>query len=95
VRTPLALAAHISDVPHCTLLRFSRTQVKPAPLTLAVWGEPAGPSYPTKATNKSPGVVVENTGVCMVPLPSTETVTSLPITFGGWELSTVTVTGAE
>src|SRR5262249_33427651 len=72
-----------------------RVQVRPAPLPVAVCGETLGPPYGTKATTRSPGVVVENIGVCMMPCPSTETTVSCVIVFGGFELSTVTVVGAD
>ena len=69
--------------------------MSPAPLTIAVCGAPSGPSYATNATRRSSAAVVENAAVVIASLPSTAIVTSLPITFGGWLLSTVAVTDAD
>ena len=93
-RTSGACATQISDVPACELLRVTSVQGSPTPLTVAVWGELAGPSYPTKATRRSPGCVVENAGVVILFPPSTKTVASSPIRLGGLELFTVTVSAA-
>jgi hypothetical protein len=93
-RTSGACATQISDVPACELLRVTSVQGSPTPLTVAVWGELAGPSYPTKATRRSPGCVVENAGVVILFPPSTKTVASSSIRLGGLELFTVTVSAA-
>src|ERR1035438_2504614 len=93
-RTSGACATQISDVPGCELLRARSVHGNPVPLTVAVWGELAGPSYPTKATSRSPDCVVENDGVVISFSPSTETVASSPIRLGGLELFTVTVSAA-
>src|SRR5262245_58031291 len=91
----LVFAAQISAVPLWMLLRCISVQVRPAPLTVAVCGDPNGPSYPTNATRRSEAVVVENAGVVMVSLVSRKTVASILIVRGGCELSTLTVTAAE
>src|SRR4029077_11148027 len=62
VRTPVARACQISDVPAWVLVRFTRLQVRPAPVTVAVCVEPSGPSEATKATRRSPLLAVGEAG---------------------------------
>src|SRR5262245_7722083 len=95
VRVLFALAVQISDVPPWALLRCTSVQLRPPPDTVAVCVPGHGPSYPTKATSRADGVVVENAGVVMMSLPSRKTVASIVIVCAGCELSTVTVTGDE
>ena len=71
-----AAAVQISDVPACTLTRFTRLHVKPAPLTVTGW-DPDGPAPATKAIRISPAVVALNAGVVAVVLPTVSTKTTL------------------
>ena len=51
--------------------------VRPAPVTVAVWALPRGPSADTKARSSSPGCAVEKAGVvATVVVPFTDTLVS-------------------
>src|SRR4051795_4589818 len=96
-RVLVAFADQISASPACVLLRLTRVQLRPPPLTVACW-EPGelGPSTPTNARICSPAAVVVNPGELSVPLPCLNTSLSIEMTAGGGALlSAVTSTPAE
>src|SRR5205085_412556 len=64
-----AVARQISDVPAWVLLRLTRVQVRPAPLTAAVWALVAGPSEEAKARSSSFGPAVLKAAVVTGPRP--------------------------